>query len=109
MGDLLFEWLWMNNVYIGKKGTDFALDYNDFHNFYDLHLFEIPGNVGNPKGHWEKTIEFLENDGYEVKVSYDSWRNTPEGKIDGVRLWIKPIDEPSVSNLAGGRDERASA
>lgn len=99
MGALFYAWLWFNRIDIGVEGIDFRIDYNEVHHFYDLELFHIPGNQGDPGGHIPRVIAFLEFQGYQLKTSDSTWRweglaSGKKKKIPGTRLFITPKAAP---------------
>jgi hypothetical protein len=101
LGELVQAWFGFLNIYMGECRTDFEITYNDFYHFYDLQLYEIPGNFGDPQGHWDPVIAWLRGQGYDVTVTYDVWRwERDQGQepkmIRGVRLWIKPKEQESI-------------
>jgi hypothetical protein len=81
-------YLQYRNVFIGDENKDFTISYNKVYKFYDIELFEIAGNRGDPAGHIEKAIAVLREDGAEVDVKYTlRWEDGT--KINGKRLWVE--------------------
>jgi hypothetical protein len=94
-GNLFLAWMRHNNIHIGHANLDFRITFNNFYKCYDIHLFALAGNVGNPEAHWDKVYKLLESEGYDIERTYDTWRSAyPGTQVRGVRLWVKAKDAP---------------
>jgi len=84
-------WLYFHGIFIGDSRKHFIVDYNTVYDAYDIHLYEIKGN-GDSKAHWQKVIDFLKEQGYDLTANYNDWRWEGKTRLDGVRIWIKAVE-----------------
>ena len=83
MGNLLSSYLrYKEQIYIGKNNHDFKVNYNFVYDFYIIILYEIPGNLGNPKKHWNEVINFLKKDNIKFENKGHTWRWENHKQID---------------------------
>lgn len=93
MGAAFSGYLRYRGVFIGKEQIDFTISYNEVYDFYDISMFEIVGNIGNPSAHINEAIAVLKNDGACIEVIGTTWRWEGEKQVYGKRIWINAIDE----------------
>ena len=92
MGAAFSGYLRYRGLFIGKEQIDFTISYNEVYDFYDISMFEIVGNIGNPSAHIDEAIAVLQSDDVEFTVQ-TTWRWEGEKQVYGKRIWINAIDE----------------
>lgn len=85
---LFYHWFWVNDIFIGERGRDFRVTYNDFYRFYKLELFEIAGNHKNCRSHWDEVHAYLKINGYRIKGFDNTWRWEGKKMIRGISIAI---------------------
>lgn len=90
----LFHGLWTDGIYIGKRDQkEFDITWNSVYNFWNITLFPIPGNRGNPTQQYEKFEEWLKENKYKYKVwKNGSWKWENHVCIYGINFWVYPKD-----------------
>lgn len=85
-------WLNFCGVFPEEGRDTFRLEYNYFHHFYDITLFEHQKGGGNPRSAIERMEEYLKSSGLRWKSSYGwRWDRQADGRnkeIPGVRFWV---------------------
>lgn len=90
--DLLKYGLLYDNIFIGESNRnhkEFTIDWNDVYHHWDISLFPILGNAGNPTKQFKQFEEWLDKNGYRYDKSKTfTWFN--HECYDGVRFFIYP-------------------
>jgi hypothetical protein len=87
--DLFINYLYHNDIYLCRDHQHTRFEWNDFHNHYDINIFDIKDR-GDNSVKIEKVVEFLEKE-YTIKVAdyfYDY--EMDKRRVCGVRIWLYP-------------------
>lgn len=90
IGAAIKGYLQYRNIFIGTEMRDFTVTFNHCYDFYDIHMYAIAGNYGNPTKHINETISVLREDGVKVRV-LDTFRWDNGTRREGKRLWVEAI------------------
>ena len=90
--ELLFYGLWLEGIYIGeRKKKEFSIKWNNVYGFWNITLYPIQGNTGNPIAQYKEFENWLKENNYKHKIWKNSmykWENNI--CIDGLNFWVYP-------------------
>lgn len=91
LGAAFKGYLQYHDVFIGDEGIDFTIAWNPVYGFYDISLFEIPGNRSGRAEHIAAALSILRAEA-DVEQVLETWRWNGPVQIRGKRIWIKAVE-----------------